>query len=224
MALLRECRDVFREHHDARRFLLCGLAEGVLLQRVQKFREAREAYLLLLAAAPDMKREDSAALQKVIGLCSIEIGDFAVSEASISRAIALYRELGQPVEVLKAETALGRLYIRRGDIERGIVHLRPVRRAFLQHAMAEEAGICALEIIEGMLAQGKAPEAERLARLVIREFTWARLSTRAITALGYLSEAIAARQATRTLVGDIRDYIVSLRLSPEREFEEASPN
>lgn len=224
MSVLAECKDIFREHDDRRRLMLCGLAQGVVLQRVQKFREAREAYLLLLAAEPEMNREDSAALHKVIGLCSIELRDFAVAESSLTRAVALYRQLGQPIEILKAETSLGRLYIRRGDIETGITHLRPVRRAFLQKSMAEEAGICALEIIEGMLARGNAPEADRLARMVIREFTSAGLSGRAITALGYLSEAIAASEATVALVGNVREYILSLQVSPEREFQHGQSN
>jgi hypothetical protein len=84
--------------------------------------------------------------------------------------------------------------------------------------MPEEAGICALEVIEGLLHRGKASEAERLARLVIQEYTAAGLSTRAITALGYLTEAIATRDATVALAGKVREYILSLRTEPEREF------
>lgn len=218
LALLDECKDVFAIHNDSRLLIFCGIAEGVLLQRLRKYREAREAYLLILASAKPIDKESLAALHKAIGLCSIELQDFTEAESNLIQSIALYEDLRQPIEVLKAQTGLGRLYIRRGDVEEGIAHLRPIRRSFLQKAMPEEAGICALEVIEGLLHRGKASEAERLARLVIQEYTAAGLNTRAITALGYLTEAIAARNATVALAGSVREYLVSLRTEPEREF------
>jgi tetratricopeptide (TPR) repeat protein len=221
MTLLTFCREVFRQHDDDRRFMLCSLAEGVLLQRLSRFREARETYLLLLASSPGMDAEDSAALHKVIGICSIELRDYPAAESNLNHAIKRYQGLGQPIEVLRAQACLGRLYIRRGDFQPGITYLRPIRREFLRNAMHEEAGLCALDIIEGMLRRGKGPEAEGLARMVVREFTSAGLNARAITALGYLSEAIATQQpAPIPLVTNVREYILSLRTSPEREFYE----
>jgi tetratricopeptide (TPR) repeat protein len=216
--ILRECRRVFTEHGDKRMVLITGIAEGALLQRLGKFREAREAYLLLLVSEkPDLESE--AALRKNIALCCIELGDFAAAELNLAESSRLYQmELGQPVEALKAQTAYGRLLIRSGSIERGITQLKPIRRAFLGQGMAEEAGICALEIIEGMLARHKFAEAERLARMVVHEFTRAKLNKRAITALGYLSRALAAKRASTPLVRNVREYILSLRTNPEREF------
>jgi hypothetical protein len=52
---------------------------------------------------------------------------------------------------------------------------------------------------------------------VIDEFTNAHLSRRAIAALGYLTDAIATNRASAPLVTHVRDYIVSLRTSPERD-------
>jgi tetratricopeptide (TPR) repeat protein len=219
LTILNECKQTFREHGDSRLLVFAGIAEGVLLQRLRKYREAREAYLLILASAKPIEKVSLAALHKAIGLCSIELRDFTEAESNLIHSIALYEDLRQPIEVLKAQSGLGRLFIRQGEIEYGIAHLRPLRRSFLQRSMPEEAGLCALEIIEGLLQRGKADEAERLARLVIHEYTAAGLNTRAITALGYLTEAIAARNATAALAASIRDYIVSLRTEPEREFK-----
>jgi tetratricopeptide (TPR) repeat protein len=218
LELLADCKTVFREHGDTRLLLFCGIAEGVLLQRLRRYREAREIYLLLLASAKPIEPESLAALHKAIGLCSIELADYPEAESNLHTSIQLYRELGQPIEELKAQAGLGRLYVRRGTAREAVLHLRPIRRAFLSNAMPEEAGICALEIIEGLITLGKAAEAESLARLVVREFTSAGLNTRAVTALGYLTEALATRRATVDLVGNVREYILSLRTEPEREF------
>jgi tetratricopeptide (TPR) repeat protein len=216
-ALIRESKQVFSDHGDSRMVLIAGITEGALLQRLAKYREARETYLLLLVSGPDP--ETAAALRNNIGLCSIELGDFAEAESNLAESARLYmNELGLPVHALRAQAGYGRLLMRMGNVERAITHLKPIRRAFLGQGLSEEAGICALEIIEGFLTRNKPEDAERLARMVIQEFTRAKLNKRAIIALGYLSRAIAAKKATVPLVQNVRDYILSLRTNPEREF------
>lgn len=218
MALLVECKEVFRDHADDRRLILCGIAEGVLLHRLRRYREAREAYLLLLAETRDsIDRESLACLHNVIGFCSVDLGDYAAAEVHLTRAIELFETLGQPLRVARAELGRGRLLVRKGELERGIAHLRVIRARFLRQGMTEEAGICALEMVEALLLRESAADAEALARQVIDDFTAAGLDARAITALGYLQEAIGARRASTSMVSDVREYIVSLRRSAKRE-------
>lgn len=216
--IMRECRRVFTDHGDKRMILITGITEGALLQRLARYREAREAYLLLLASSkPDP--ESTAALHKNIGFCCIELGDFAEAESNLAESSRLYSNvLGQPIEALRAQAGHGRLLMRSGNTEEGIARMKIIRRAFLGQGMPEEAGLCALEIIEGMLTRNRFAEAERLARMVIQEFTRARLNKRAISALGYLARALAAKKASIPLVHNVRNYILSLRTHPEREF------
>jgi tetratricopeptide (TPR) repeat protein len=218
-AALAESKEVFREHGDDRRLLLAGIAEGVLLHRLRKFREAREAYLLLLGSMQDSMDKDSAAcLHNVIGHCSVDLHDFAAAEIYLTRAATLFNEIGQPLQAAKAELGRGRMFTLNGQVNRGITHLRSIRAQFLQAGMIEEAGMCGLEIVHGLLLSGKAPEAITLSRQIIAEFSAAMLNKRAISALGYLEEAIAARRASPSTVAQVRDYIFSLRTWPEREF------
>jgi tetratricopeptide (TPR) repeat protein len=220
--LIVESRHAFSEYGDDRNVVLCALAEGVLLQRLRNFREAREIYLLLLAGTKTLDQETLASLHRAIGLCSVELADFHEAEVNLRHAITLSREIGQPMEALKSETAYGRLLNRRGAPARAVDHLRPVRRGFLRNGLAEEAGICGLEMVEGLLALNYTAPAETLARTIVSEFTAAGLSSRAIAALGYLTEALAAQRASTRLVTEVREYIVSLRTSPERDFATAS--
>ncbi|HVG25949.1 MAG TPA: tetratricopeptide repeat protein [Thermoanaerobaculia bacterium] len=218
-ALLAECKEVFREHADNRRLLLCGIAEGVLLHRLRKYREAREAYLLLLAATREsIDREAVACLHNVIGHCSVDLGDYPAADTYLSRAIELFHELGQPLQAAKAELGRGRLLVRMGQVARGVAHLRAIRAEFLRHRLVEEAGLCGLEIVEAQLARNSVREAEELARQIVSEFRAAGLNDRAITALRHLSAAITARRASVATVGNVRDFILSLRTCPEREF------
>lgn len=218
-AILASCKEVFRDHRDSKRLFICGVSEGVLLHRLRRYREAREAYLLLLATIGDTADPDSVAcLHNVIGHCSVDLHDFGAAETYLTRAIELFHAIGQPLQAAKAELGRGRAMIRRGEVKRGIAHLRPIRADFLRHSLVEEAGLCGLEIVEALLLQGSVADAEVLARQIVAEFTSASLNKRAITALGYLSEAIASKKASTELVTRVREYIGSLRTSPEREF------
>lgn len=218
-ALLVESKQVFRDHGDTRNTILCGLGEGMLLQRLKRFREAREVYLLLLASTREIEKESLASIHQAIGFCSIELADFGDSEENLAYAVQLFQELKQPIYVMRVQLGRGRLFIRRGEPVKGISHLRLVRLDFLRQSMHEEAGICGLEMVEGYLLLEQADQAEMLARTIISEFTMAGLNTRAITALGYLTEAIAAKEAKPAHVSQVREYIVSLRTSPERDFQ-----
>ena len=216
---LAECKQVFRDHGDQQRLLLAGIAEGVLLHRLRKFREAREAYLLLLASSGEtMDKEAAACLHNVIGHCSVDLGDYDAADVYLTRAVTLFKEVGDVMQAAKAELGRGRMLVRSGRVDRGIVHLRSIRAQFLDRGLIEEAGLCGLEMVEGLLMRGDAGTAENLARQLIAEFTAASLNKRAITALGHLKEAIAARRASTATIANVRDYIVSLRSKPEREF------
>lgn len=218
-ALLVESKQIFRDHGDTRNTILCGLGEGLLLQRLKRFREAREVYLLLLASTREIQEESLAAIHQAIGFCSIELEDFADAEENLTYAVQLFKKLRQPIHISRVELGRGRLFIRRGEPAKGISHLRLVRLDFLRQSMHEEAGICGLEMVEGHLLLDQADKAEILARTIVSEFTLAGLNTRAITALGYLSEAIAAKEAKPAHVTHVREYIVSLQTSPERDFQ-----
>jgi hypothetical protein len=163
-------------------------------------------------------KDSAACLNNVIGHCSVDLGDFDAAEAYLTRAVVLFNELGHSLQAAKAELGRGRMFIRSGRVDRGIAHLRGIRAQFLRGGLVEEGGVCGLEIVEGLLTRGDASDAVTLARQIIAEFTAASLSKRAISALGYLEEAITARRASTTTVAHVRDYILSLRTSPEREF------
>jgi len=222
LSLLTYCREIFRDFNDVRLGKISAFYEGLLLQRMRRYREAREIHLLLITSNTTQIGEDTtAALHNAIGYCSIELGEFDYAEYHLSRAITLYRSLRQPIEALKGELGRGRLLIRRGLHQEGVAALRKVRHQFLKSSLAEEAGICGLEMVEGMLRLFLFQEAETLARTIMSEFLAAHLNARAIEALGHLSEAIAMKQASPDMAIQVREYVLSLRTTPEREYTAA---
>jgi tetratricopeptide (TPR) repeat protein len=215
---LKQCKAVFTDYGDTESFVQCGLLEGTSFQRLHRYREARETYLLLLASTRGISKGNLAALHHAIGLCCVDLGDFPEAESNLTHAISLYLDLGQSINALKAELCRGKLFLQRGDFVLAVSHLRPVRRGFLRSTLAEEAGLCGLHIVEALLVLDRAGEAEQLARKIVHEFTHAALSARAITALSYLTEAIMAKKASAAMAHEVHEYILSLRTEPEREF------
>lgn len=65
-------------------------------------------------------------------------------------------------------------------------------------------------------------EAKTLAARIVQEFTSASLNRRAVAALAYLNDAIAASSATPETVRNVHAYITELRHDPAREL--AMPN
>jgi tetratricopeptide (TPR) repeat protein len=217
--LLHECRGVFNSHGDVRRELLCGIAQGSLLHRMKRFREARDAYLPLLEVARELHDSTSEAyLHHNIGYTSADLLDFTAAASHLDAAVEIFERLDQPLNAARTEIVRGVMFARRGENRRAITHIHPIRTTFLANGLVEEAGVFGLEIVQARLALGEAREAEMLARQIILEFKAASLNARAISALGYLTEAISRRTASVATVGGVREYIVSLRRHPEREF------
>ena len=217
--LLGDCLRVFRSHGDARRQLLCGIAEGSLLHRLKRFREARDAYLGLVAVAQELQDLTAEAyLHHDIGYTSADLADFTTAEQHLNRAVEIFRRLNQPLNAARSEVVRGVMFARRGENRRAVAHIKNVRTTFLAHGLIEEAGIFGLEMVQALLALQETREAEVLAREIVADFVAAKLNARAICALGYLTQAISQRTASAETVGDVREYIVSLRRHPEREF------
>ncbi len=217
--LLAECSGAFELQGDAHRQLLCRIAEGSLLYRTGKNRESKKVWLELLPVARE--RDDALALAVIhnnLGHALTVLGELEAADEHLRQAVGRHEQLDRPLDVARAELARGRILIGQGHLEKGIAHLRDVRAQFLRQDVVEEAGLCGLDIVGAHLSLGEPEEAETLARQVIREFTAAGLNARAITALGSLSEAIAARRASAATVDNVRQFIRALHSDPEAEF------
>lgn len=219
LAALEACASVFERQRDRRRQLLCRNAEAAVYYRMGRFREALQAWLAIVDMATEVNdREMLAGIHNNISHSLIDLGEFDAAEQHLADAIALFTELGQDVHVARSRMALGRLFVRKGEVNRGIDELHSVRELFLVRNLVEEAGLCGLDIVEAHLLRGAFIEAEALSRQILREFTAAHLSERASTALQYLSESIAARNASAATVDHVRRFILTLRAKPESDF------
>src|SRR5258708_2131150 len=112
LALLAECREVFLEHADFRRFLYCGIGEVALLYRQEKYAEARELGLTLLSKADDVSDLESAArLHNNVGYCDLQLGNLRDAKKHLAGATAIFTALGRPFEATRCERRFGPLLL-----------------------------------------------------------------------------------------------------------------
>jgi tetratricopeptide (TPR) repeat protein len=216
---LAESRQLLDAHGDSRARLGVRIAEGGLLYRTGKLDAARASWEAALPAAEAAGDAHAvASLHNNLAYVLIDLGEWDAAEAHTAVAIRRFIQLGAPVQTLRSELARGRILLKQGAAEKGIAHLRRVRAQFLEHGLVEEGGLCGLEIVAADLERGSAREAEALAREIICQFTAAELNRRAITAVDYLSDAIAARKALPATADHVRRFIQTLRRNPKARF------
>jgi tetratricopeptide (TPR) repeat protein len=214
-ALLSDCRHVFRGHRDTQLYVKCTLATGNLLVRKGDYRAARE---MLGTLSVEGHAEYEAIVHLALGWCSIHLSDAADALRRFTEAERLFHLLGRRLPTVRAAYGVGSALLRLGRLDDAIAQLYSVRGKFLAERMIEEAGLCGLEIVEAQLLLHDSAGAKPLAARLVQEFTDAALNRRAVAALAYLNEAIAASSATPDIVRSVHSYIFALRDDPTREF------
>lgn len=207
-ALLKECRTVFREHGDWRRYGECTLAMGNLLVRRGDYAAARGVLSPFLRRA---KPEARAIARTALGWCAIHIGDAEEALDHFTYAMDASRQLNWPLEVVRTSYGVGAALLRLNRIDEAIATLTNARERFLAHELIEEAGLCGLELVEAYLVARRADEARSLASRIVWEFTNAALNRRAISAIASLNDAIEACNATPETARSVQAYVASLR-------------
>ena len=217
-AILDECSRVFQSYGDVQTYVKCTLAIGNLLVRRGDYRAARPILAPLVT-------EDSLVgphARMALGWCAVHLGAADEAIEQFDEAARGCRRLGRELETVRAIYGAGSAMLRLHRFHEAIAALRSTRGIFLARGLVEEAGLSGLGIVEAYLVLGQAEAARKLAASLVREFSDANLNRRAVAALAYLNDAIAASNATPEIARDVHAYIVTLQMDPNREF--ARPN
>jgi tetratricopeptide (TPR) repeat protein len=216
--ILGECRNVFRSHGDTHLYMKCTLATGNLLIRKGDHRAARE----MLAPLVHDESPIAPIARMGLGWCAVHLGDAGEAIEHFDEAVRGYRRLGRDLEVVRATYGAGSAMLRLHRFDDAIATLRSTRDRFLALGLIEEGGLSGLGIVEAQLVLGMASAARDLAASLVNEFAAAKLNRRAVAALAYLNDAIAASNATPEIVRDVHAYICALQVDPTRDFARAN--
>ena len=208
---------VFADVNDPPRFLQAGLVLGNLLGRQERYEDAQSVFRDLLEVATNSGDvETQARLHNNLGYCFTNLEDFVSANIHFSQSIAKFTDLGFSAEVARTERGAGLVLIGKGQLDLGLERLREARRSFAILRMPEEAGLCALRVIETHVERGDTDEARALADLIVDEFTAAALDARAIDAMVRLRNALNADGATAETVRTVHALVQSLAMDQAR--------
>lgn len=216
--ILDECCRVFRSYGDAQTYVKCMLAIGNLMVRRGDYRTART----ILAPLVTEESLVGPHARMALGWCAIHLGAAAEAIEQFDEAARGCRRLGRELEMMRAMYGTGSAMLHLHRFHEAITALRSTREVFLARGLVEEGGLSGLGIVEAHLVLGQAEAASELAASLVREFSSANLNHRAVAALAYLNDAIAASSATPEIAREVHAFIVALQMDPTREF--ARPN
>ena len=214
LSIFENCREVFNEHGDRRRYVQAGIAQGNALYGKARYADALKLYRDVLrdAVATD-DLESEARIHNNLGYCATHLGDFVQANIHFSEAIAKFTDLGYDTEVPRTQRGAGLVLLGRGQISKGLTHLYAARRDFAAAGMTEEAGLCALSVAEVLVERGDDSEARALTQATIEDFTSVGFDDRAIAAIVRLRDSIDVDGATVESVRTVHDFIEGLRVA-----------
>ncbi len=209
--LITSASAVFAEVNDSPRFLQAGLVHGNLLGRQERYEDAQRSFRELLDIAINTGDvETQARLHNNLGYCSTYLEDYAGANVHFSQSIAKFTDLGFLAEVARTERGAGLVLIGKGQTDLGLRRLHDARHAFASLHMQEEAGLCALRLVETLIDCGDADQARALAALAVDDLTAAGLDGRAIEAADSLRASLEADGATAETVRTVHAFVQSL--------------
>lgn len=154
-----------------------------------------------------------------LGFCCCELGRFEDAIGYYDRARTCLAA-NSTAEATRLQWQIATLLARCGRLDDAAQELSVLRSEFDRLQMTAESMLVSLELAEVLLIEDRAAAAEALCRELCSRIDNAGLSatSRAMTALGFLQEALSLRKATPKLVRHVRNYVERLPEEPNLLF------
>jgi len=210
----------FQLFGDTSRVFKAALAAVHMDFKVHDYEAAfRRLFGLFTETWPELDNESRYALAGNLGFCCCELGRFDDAIEYYDRARACLGTKSN-AESTRLQWHVATLLVRSGRLSDAVEELSRLREEFDRLEMRAESMLVSLEMAEVLLIEGRATVAEALCRELCSRIELAGLSStsRAMTAVAYLQEALSLRKATPTLVRHVRNYVERLPEQPNLLF------
>lgn len=219
MSLADDAVAVFAKYRDEDRLVSAAITAAQMHFKVSDYRTA----LALLQAAQlsvNIAPHTRAMLENNVAYCYRYLGDTDAAVRHYQVCSAILDEIGSITEAVRVRWCIATLLVDVGRSSEGLRELLAVRSRFDALGMASETCVCALEIAELLLVENRFEEAESLCRDTCSRLQASGLTatSRAMTAIAYLTEAVRSRAATTKLVRHVHEYVRRLPEEPNLLF------
>lgn len=217
VALARGAAETFLRFGDRSRYVSARVIEGGMVFETRDYAAALEIW----SAVEDDPALDANTRLNVIhnvALCLRELGQLDQAAARLQHSIAEHELVGNGAERTRSRRSLGQTLVKASRYADAIPVLRQSWREFEELDLIADAGLSALELAEALLLAGQPSEVPAICRDIVARFTRAGMTSRAITALSFLREAVALGQANPSLVRHVYDFLRELPAERPRLF------
>lgn len=218
VALARHAAETFLRFGDSTRYANARIIEGEMVYETGNTRAALEIWESVIDD-PALGSVERIAVLHNIGMCYRDLGMLDKAVEHLARCADEYEMLGIDAHRTRARANLGETLVRAGRYADAVPVLRQTWQEFERLDMVADAGLAALELAEALLLAGEdSSEVASICRNIVARFTRAGMTSRAITALSFLREAIAIGQANPGLVRHVHDFLRELPAERPRLF------
>lgn len=220
IALARDAAETFRRFGDMTRHVNARITEAAMIFDSGNAAAALEIWLAL---EQEDALDDIGRLRVThnIGTAYADLGQPERAAEYLQRCIPVYDMLGMDTERARARWMLSHALVAAGRTRDAIPTLRKTWREFEQLELIVDAGLVGLELADALLTLGQPEEVPAICRDLIAQFTHAGMTSRAITALSFLREAVALGHVSTSLVRHVHAFLRELPSEQPRLY--ASP-
>lgn len=221
--LAHNAAETFRRFGDIPRHINARITEAAMIYDSGNAEGALQIYLSLEQdpAVDDIGR---VRLTHNIGAAYADLCQPEKAIEYLQRCIPVYEMLGMDTERARARWMLSHSLLSAGRTREAIPLLRMTWREFEILDLIADAGLAALELAEALLTVGQPEEVPAICRDLIAQFTRAGMTSRSITALSFLREAVAVGHASTSLVKHVHDFLRELPAEQPRLFAPPPPD
>jgi len=120
--------------------------------------------------------------------------------------------------MVRTRWSLGVTLVAAGQLHDALPVLRQAWKEFDEMGMEADAALVGLEVAEVLLIVELPAEVPTICRNLLDRFTRNNMTSRAVTALSFLREAVALGRATPALIRDVHDFLRDIPKYPARSF------
>ena len=185
--------------------------------------EPEQAIGLLQRAEPMISRERDPRLFVCLrhnllwNLATIEA--YGEAKVMLPEVVALFRELGNPVDLLRLRWAEGRVAAGLGQTEDAIQIFEELRQDFAARGIGYDAALVTLELTALYAQTGSVSDVKRLSLEMAGIFQTQEVPREALAALLFFQKAAERERATAKLAREIGVFLEKLRSDPGLRFE-----
>lgn len=217
IVLARNAAETFLRFGDITRHINARITEAGMIYESGNPGGALEIWLALEQdpAIDDLGR---VRVTHNIGTAYADLGQPEKAAEYLQRCIPEYEMLEMYTERARARWMLCHALVSAGRTSEAIPTLRRTWREFEELDLIADAGLVALELAEALLTIGQSEEVPAICRDLIAQFTHSGMTSRAITALSFLREAVALGHASTSLVRHVHAFLRELPTEQPRLY------